>query len=98
YESKTADGAAFVQPLLVRLCDKAVQLIGRLKGPVEKMGEPAAKEDAPGVATLHVEGAGGGADVKLAYQFAQGSIDQPAWLKPGIPTSASAAASASAPK
>src|SRR6202042_3209398 len=44
-ESKGADGAAFVQPLLVRLCEKSVQLIGRLKGPVEKMDEPKATEE-----------------------------------------------------
>jgi formylglycine-generating enzyme required for sulfatase activity len=92
YESKTPDGAALVQPLVVRLCDKTVQLIGRLKGPVEKMGEPVAKEDTPGVVTLHVEGAGGGGDVKLTYQFAQVAIDPPAWLKPGAPAASASAA------
>jgi hypothetical protein len=96
YESKTADGAAFVQPLLVRLCDKSVQLIGRLKGAVEKMEAPAAKEDAPGTALIHVEAAGSSGDVKLTYQFAQVSIDAPAWIKPGALPAASAPA-ASAP-
>jgi len=98
YESRTADGAAFVQPLLVRLCDKSVQLIGRLKGPVEKMDDPRVSPDAPGIAFIHLEGAGSEGnvgDAKLTYQFAQVALDQPAWIKAGaLPPAAAASASA----
>jgi sulfatase modifying factor 1 len=97
-DSKTEGGAAFVQPLLVRLCDKSVQLIGRLKGPVEKMDDPRATEDAPGTAVIHVDGFGSSGDVKLAYQFAQVAIDAPAWIKAGtLPAASASAVTATAP-
>jgi hypothetical protein len=100
YVTKSAEGPEGIQPFAIRLCDKAVQLIGRLRGPVEKMEDPVVKDDAPGVVTIHVEGGGSSGDVKLTYQFAQVALDQPAWVKAGAPaaaTSASAGASASAP-
>jgi formylglycine-generating enzyme len=97
YESKTNDGATFVQPLVIRLCDKTVQLLGRLKGPVEKVDDPAVKDDAPGAAILHVESGGSSGDVKLTYQFAQVAIDAPPWIKAGLPAAAGDAGTARAP-
>ena len=93
YESKPADGAPFVQPLVIRFCDKTVQLIGKLRGPVDTMEDPVVKDDAPGTAVIRVKAGESSGDVKLTYQFAQVALDQPAWIKA---KSASAAASASA--
>lgn len=98
YESKAADGAAFVQPMVIRLCDKTVQLLGRLKGPVEKMEDPVVKDGAPGTAVVRVEGGGTSGEVKLTYQFAQVAIDAPAWVKAGAPPAASAAPAAGSPR
>jgi hypothetical protein len=95
YDSGTADGAAFVQPFVVRLCEKSVQLLGRLRGPVEKMDAPVVKEDAPGSAVVHVESSGNSGYVRFTYQFAQVAIDQPAWLKAGdLPAPAASASGA----
>jgi hypothetical protein len=96
YESKTADGPAFVQPFAIRLCDKNVQLIGRLRGPVETMETPTVKDDAPGTAVIHVEAGGSSGDVKFGYQFAQVATDQPAWVKAGAPAGGAASSAASA--
>jgi hypothetical protein len=81
YESSKGEGATVVQPLVVRLCAKTVQLIGKLKGPVEKMDDPVVKDDAPGTALIHLEGEGSSGDAKLTYQFAQVALDPPAWVK-----------------
>lgn len=96
YELEASDGAPSVQLFVIRLCDKAVQLLGRLRAPVERMAPPAVKDDAPGLAAVHVEGAGSAGDVKLTYQFGQVALDQPAWVKAGAAPAASASSSASA--
>lgn len=94
YESKSADGATVVQPLVVRLCDRAVQLIGRLRAPVESMEDPEVKDDAPGTMVLKIKDGASSGEVKLTYQFAQVATDQPAWVKAGAAASASASAAA----
>src|SRR5207247_1359522 len=75
YESKSGDGTSSVQPLVIRLCDKAVQLIGKLRGPVDAMDDPAVKDDAPGTAVIHVKAGERAGLVKLTYQFAQVVIE-----------------------
>jgi hypothetical protein len=101
YESKTGEGAAFVQPIVVRLCEKSAQLLNRLENPVETMDDPVVGEGTPGTAVVHVAGGGNAGDVKLTYQFAQVAVDRPAWIKAGVaPAAASASAgpAASAPR
>jgi hypothetical protein len=94
YESKSAGGATVVQPLVVRLCDRSVQLIGRLRAPVEAMEDPEVKDEAPGILTLKVKDGASSGEVKLTYQFAQVATEQPAWVKAGAAVSAAPGASA----
>jgi hypothetical protein len=52
------------------------------------------KEDAPGVATFHVEGGGSSGDVKLTYQFAQVGLAEPPWIGTAAPAASASAAPA----
>ena len=94
YESKSADGATVVQPLVVRLCDRSVQLIGRLRAPVEAMEDPEVSDEAPGKLILKVKDGANSGEVKLTYQYAQVATEQPAWVKAGAAASAAPGASA----
>jgi formylglycine-generating enzyme required for sulfatase activity len=97
YESRREGGAAFVQPFVIRLCDRTVQLIGRLRGPVDSMEAPVVREDAPGIVTLAVQSGDSTGEVRLVYQFAQVLTGQPAWLQVGATPGAPGSSSAPAP-
>lgn len=94
YESKSADGTTVVQPVVVRLCDRAIQLIAHLRAPVAEMEDPEVKDGAPGILTLEVKDGASSGDVKLTYQYAQVATDQPAWVKVAAAVSAAPSASA----
>jgi hypothetical protein len=96
YESKSAEGSTVVQPLVVRLCDRAIQLIAHLRAPVAEMEDPEVKEGAPGILTLKVKDGASSGEVKLTYQFAQVATEQPAWVKAGAAVSPAPSASAAA--
>ncbi|WP_437512163.1 formylglycine-generating enzyme family protein [Sorangium sp. So ce1099] len=100
YESKKEGGAALVQPLVIRLCDKTVQLIGRLAGPVAEMEEPSVADDAPGTVSFTVKTGEDAGEARFVYQFAQVVAQAPSWIKAGTTLDApatSAAPSAPAP-
>ncbi|WP_437837913.1 formylglycine-generating enzyme family protein [Sorangium sp. So ce1153] len=100
YESKKEGGADFVQPLVIRLCDKTAQLIGRLAGPVADMQEPSVADDAPGTVSFTVKTGEDAGEARFVYQFAQVVTQAPSWIKADTTLDApatSAAPSASAP-
>ncbi|WP_437627999.1 formylglycine-generating enzyme family protein [Sorangium sp. So ce1151] len=100
YESKKEGGAGVVQPLVIRLCDKTVQLIGRLAGPVAEMEEPSVADDAPGTVSFTVKTGEDAGEARFVYQFAQVVTQAPSWIKAGTTLDApatSAAPSAPAP-
>ncbi|EYF02730.1 putative serine/threonine protein kinase [Chondromyces apiculatus DSM 436] len=97
FESKGEEGGAVVQPVVIRLCDNAVSVLGRMAGPVGEMGEPVVKSDAPGAASFPLKSGSDAGDVKFVYQFAQVATQAPPWVKAGGPASSASAGASAAP-
>lgn len=89
------EGAARTQAVVVLLCDKSAQLLSKLNGFVDTVGEPAPPDaSAPTALTVSVSSESNSGEAKFSYRFGQVNVAQPEWVKATSSTPAGGSASA----
>jgi hypothetical protein len=100
YEFQPEGSSPLYQPVLVHLCEKSEQLLGRpLDFPVEELSAPMVQSSAPNLASVQVVAWGRSGQARLSYLFGEVVVDGPPWLSiRNRPTSSQAASTASSAK
>jgi formylglycine-generating enzyme len=81
YETTSAEGTKSVQPMVVQLCEKTAQLLGRIKAPIDELSEPNPDLN-QGKLELHGKRAEDSGKIAFEYKFGAIVTSQPEWLSP----------------
>ncbi len=79
-ERRDDAGKKAVMLYVIRLCERAVYVVAKLRGPVDRMTDPADRKGQPQLLTASVGTGEQRGEVRLLYQYGEVAVEQPAWI------------------